>query len=49
MALKNPWFLCRSHPRFAKRLKAASKVFVADERTVDGPEDLTGKTTAQIG
>ena len=22
---------------------------VADERTVDGPEDLTGKTTAQTG
>jgi hypothetical protein len=30
-------------------LKAALNVFVADERTVYGPEDLTHKTTAQSG
>jgi hypothetical protein len=30
-------------------LIAALNIVVADERTLDGPEDLTGKTTAQIG
>ena len=29
--------------------KAALNVFVAEERALDGPEDLTGKATAQIG
>ena len=29
--------------------KAALNVLVADEPTVDGPEDLTDKTTAQTG
>jgi hypothetical protein len=47
MALKKPRYLCRSHPRYLQHLKAALKVLVADERTLDGPEDLTGKTTAQ--
>jgi hypothetical protein len=30
-------------------LKAALNVVVGDERLLDGPEDLTGKTTAQSG
>jgi hypothetical protein len=30
-------------------LKSALHTFVADERLLQGPEDLTGKTTAQIG
>lgn len=30
-------------------LKGALNDLVADERTIDGPEDLTGKTTAQTG
>ena len=29
--------------------KAALNVLVADEQHLDGPEDLTGETTAQIG
>jgi hypothetical protein len=49
MPLKNPRFLCRSRPRVPQLLKAALKVVVAHERTVDGPEDLTHKTTAQTG
>jgi hypothetical protein len=36
-------------PRSPELPKAASNVFVADERALDGPEDLTGETTAQIG
>ena len=42
-------FLCRSRPRYPQRLKAAFNALVADERTVDGPEDLTEETTAQTG
>jgi hypothetical protein len=30
-------------------LKSALHTFVADERLLEGPEDLTGMTTAQIG
>jgi hypothetical protein len=30
-------------------LKVSLSVFVADEQILDDPEDLTGKTTAQIG
>ncbi len=29
--------------------KLPLRTFVADERVLEGPEDLTGKTTAQIG
>src|SRR5215218_5842958 len=29
--------------------KAALSIVVAEERALDGPENLTGKTTAQIG
>jgi hypothetical protein len=47
MPLKNPRFLCRSLPRYPKLLKGALNALVADERTIDGPEDLTHKTTAQ--
>jgi hypothetical protein len=35
--LKDPRFLCRSLSRRPQLLKAALNVFVADERTVDGP------------
>jgi hypothetical protein len=49
MPLKNPRFFCRSRLRCPKLLKAALNTLIADERTVDGPEDLTGKTTAQTG
>jgi hypothetical protein len=47
--LKSPLFLCRSRPRYPQLLKVAVSVFVADERTLNGPEDLTDKTTAQTG
>jgi hypothetical protein len=47
MPLENPWFLCRSHTRYPRLLKAALNVFAAEELTLDGPEDLTDKTTAQ--
>ena len=49
MPLKNPLFLFRSHPRDSQPLKAALNAFVADERTLDGPEDLRHETAAQIG
>jgi hypothetical protein len=49
MPLKNPRFLCQSRPRYPYLFKAALNALVADERTVDGPEDLTHKTTAQNG
>ena len=39
---KNPQFLCRSHPRFPQLLKAAFNAPVADERALEGPEELTG-------
>jgi hypothetical protein len=37
MPLKNPWFLCRSRPRYSLLLKAAMNALVADELPVDGP------------
>jgi hypothetical protein len=46
MPLKNPSFLCRSRPRYPSPLKTALNTLVADEPTVDGPQDLTGKTMA---
>ena len=49
MPPNNPRFLCRSPPRCPQLLKAALNVFVAEVRTLDGPEDLSGETTAQIG
>jgi hypothetical protein len=49
MPLKNSRFSCRSRTRYPQLLKAAVHTFVADERVLDGPRDLTGKTTAQIG
>jgi hypothetical protein len=49
MPLNNPRFLCRSRLKHPQLLKAALIALVADERTVDAPRDLTGKTTAQIG
>jgi hypothetical protein len=39
MPLKKPQFLCRTRPRFTKLFKAAFNALVADERTVDGPEN----------
>jgi len=36
-------------PGNSELLNASLNVVVADERTVDGPEDLTHKTTAQTG
>ena len=36
-------------PDAPELFKASLKVVVAEERALDGPEDLTGKTTAQIG
>jgi hypothetical protein len=49
MPLKIPQFLCQSRTRHPELLKAALNVSVADERFLDSPKDLTGKTTAQIG
>jgi hypothetical protein len=49
MPLKNARFPCRSRTRYPQLLKAAFNALVADERTVDGPEDLTTKTAALIG
>jgi hypothetical protein len=47
IALNNPQFLCRSHPRFPQLLKAALHTFVAEGQTLDDPRDLTEETTAQ--
>src|SRR5688572_13003093 len=49
MPLKNPRFLCRSHPRYPQLLQAALNVLLAEGHTLDDPRDLTEQTTAQIG
>jgi hypothetical protein len=49
MPLKNCRFPCRSRTRYPQLLKAALSALVADERTLNDPTDLTGKTTAQSG
>ena len=49
MPLKTLRFLCRSNPSYPQLLKGALNAVVAEERVIDGPEDLTHKTTAQIG
>jgi hypothetical protein len=49
MPLRNPQFLCRSRRRFPRLLKAALNAFVAEERALDDPRDLTEETTAQTG
>jgi hypothetical protein len=50
MPLKNPLIpLPIPKPRVPQSFKAALKVVVAAERTLDGPEDLTTETAAQTG
>jgi hypothetical protein len=49
MPLRIPSFLYRSRPWFPRLLKAALNDFVAEERALDCPEDLTAETTVQSG
>ena len=48
-SLRIPSVLCRSHTRYPQLLKAALNVFIAEERALDGPEDLAHGATAQTG
>jgi hypothetical protein len=49
LSLENSRFLCRSRLRFPQLLKGVLNALVADEQTLDGPRDLTHRTTAQTG
>jgi hypothetical protein len=49
IALNNPQFLCRSHPRFPQLLKTPLNVFGVEGQTLDDPRGLTEESTAQTG